>query len=122
ALAALQLFGGALVAEPPGTGKTFIALAAAQAGFGRRATCLVPAGVATQWERTAARLGMRIRIATHEAASRGSLPPPDGLIVIDESHRFRNQSTRRYDYVARWVVGRAVLLLTATPAVNRLAD
>src|SRR5690606_11542579 len=68
------------------------------------------------------RLGMRIRIATHEAASRGSLPPPDGRIVIDESHRFRNQSTRRYDHVARWVVGRAVLLLTATPAVNRLAD
>ncbi len=122
ALAAMELHGGALVAEPPGTGKTWIALAAALAGFGGRASCLVPAAVATQWERTAARLGVRIRIATHEAASRGTLPSPDGLIVIDESHRFRNQSTRRYDHAARWLVGRPALLLTATPAVNRLAD
>lgn len=122
ALAAVEQHGGALVAEPPGTGKTFIALAAAVAGFGGRASCLAPAAVATQWERTASRLGARIRVATHEAASRGSLPPPDGLVVIDESHRFRNQSTRRYDHVARWVLGRPALLLTATPAVNRLAD
>ena len=122
ALAAMERYGGALIAEPPGTGKTWIALAAALASFGRRATCLVPAAVATQWERTASRLGVRIRVATHEGASRGSLPPPDGLTVIDESHRFRNQSTRRYDHVARWVLGRPALLLTATPAVNRLAD
>lgn len=122
ALAAMDQYGGALVAEPAGTGKTFIALAAAQARFGGRATCLVPAAVATQWERTASRLGAHARVATHEAASRGSLPPPDGLIVIDESHRFRNQTTRRYDHVARWLPGRTALLLTATPAVNRLAD
>jgi superfamily II DNA or RNA helicase len=122
ALAAIERYGGALVAEPPGTGKTFIALAAALAGFGGRASCLVPAAVATQWERTASRLGVRIRVATHEGASRGSLPPPDGLTVIDESHRFRNQSTRRYDHAARWVLGRPALLLTATPAVNRIAD
>lgn len=122
AIAAIERHGGALVAEPPGTGKTWIALAAAMARFGGRASCLVPASVATQWERTAARLGVRIRVATHEAASRGTLPSPDGLIVIDESHRFRNQSTHRYDHAARWVLGRPALLLTATPAVNRLAD
>ena len=122
AIAAIERHGGALVAEPPGTGKTWIALAAALAGFGGRASCLVPASVATQWERTASRLDVRIRVVTHEAASRGSLPSPDGLIVIDESHRFRNQSTHRYDHAARWVLGRPALLLTATPAVNRLAD
>lgn len=122
AIAAVERHGGALVAEPPGTGKTWIALAVAHARFGGRASCLVPASVATQWERTAAQLDVRVRIVTHEAASRGTLPSPDGLIVIDESHRFRNQSTRRYDHAARWVLGRPALLLTATPAVNRLAD
>lgn len=122
ALAALERHGGALIAEPPGTGKTWIALAAARTRFSGRASCLVPASVAGQWERTALRLGVRIRLATHEAASRGNLPSPDGLIVIDESHRFRNHSTRRHDHAARWVLGRPALLLTATPAVNRLAD
>jgi superfamily II DNA or RNA helicase len=122
AIAAIEQLGAALIAEPPGTGKTWIALAAVLARFGGRASCLVPASVATQWERTAARLGAKVRLVSHEAASRGTLPSPDGLIVIDESHRFRNPSTRRYDHVARWVLGRPALLLTATPAVNRLAD
>jgi len=45
-----------------------------------------------------------------------------GLVVIDEAHHFRNPATWRYRHVAPWLVGRPVLLVSATPAVNRLAD
>ena len=44
------------------------------------------------------------------------------LVIIDEAHRFRDHGTRRVQTVAPWLMGRRVLLLTATPIVNRLAD
>ena len=44
------------------------------------------------------------------------------MVIIDESHHFRNPLTRRYSTVAPWLVGRRALLLTATPVVNRLDD
>ena len=52
ALAALGRYGGALLADPVGTGKTYVALAAAAAMNGPRPTvCLVPAGLREQWQR-----------------------------------------------------------------------
>jgi hypothetical protein len=44
------------------------------------------------------------------------------LVVIDESHHFRNPHTRRYRHLAPWLVGQTVLLVTATPIVNRGSD
>jgi len=122
ALAALEMFGGALVAERTGAGKTYIALAVAAAWSAKPAVCVVPAAIADQWRRTARRLSTEIIVGTHERASRGILPRHAGLVIVDESHRFRNPEARRHSVVARWLVGRPALLLTATPAVNRLAD
>jgi hypothetical protein len=45
-----------------------------------------------------------------------------GLVVVDESHHFRNSRTRRYAHLAPWLVGRPALLVTATPVVNRVLD
>jgi hypothetical protein len=42
--------------------------------------------------------------------------------VIDEAHRFRNPDTNRYRALARHVVGSQVLLVTATPIHNCVAD
>jgi hypothetical protein len=113
---------GALLAEPPGTGKTWIALAAALALTRRPVACLVPAAVAPQWERVAARIGVAIELGTHERASRGGLPPLHDLAIIDESHHYRNTGIRRYAHVARWLAGRSAILLSATPVINRLDD
>jgi hypothetical protein len=44
------------------------------------------------------------------------------LVIVDESHRFRNRQTRRYAHLARWLVDRPALLVTATPIVNHLSD
>ena len=120
-VAALRRFGGALLADPVGTGKTYIALAVARSLAGR-ATCIVPATLVSQWREISARLDVPAVVSSHERASRGTLPRADGLVIVDESHHYRNRETRRYDHLARWLVGRTTLLLSATPVVNRLAD
>lgn len=124
ALAAIRLHGGALLADPVGSGKTYVCLAVASA-FNRRSTttCLVPATLLPQWQSVADGLGVPVSLGSHEQASRGKLPPrPKGLVVIDESHHFRNQHTKRYAHVANWLIGHPALLVTATPVVNHLSD
>jgi hypothetical protein len=120
-VAALRRFGGALLADPVGTGKTYIALAVARS-LGGRATCIVPATLVSRWREISARLDVPAVVSSHERASRGTLPRANGLVVVDESHHYRNRETRRYGHLARWLVGRTTLLLSATPVVNRLAD
>ncbi|MBS1241530.1 MAG: hypothetical protein H6R40_957 [Gemmatimonadetes bacterium] len=60
--------------------------------------------------------------AVAAAIARGVAPERATLVVIDEAHRFREPATRRYEHLAPVLVGRQVLLLTATPAVNGLED
>jgi superfamily II DNA or RNA helicase len=124
AVAAVRRFRGALLADPVGSGKTYVALAvAAILSPTRPAACVVPATLVPQWRETAERLGVAVSLVSHERVSRGRLPPGrPRLVLIDEAHRFRNPHTRRYRHLAPWLVGRSTLLVTATPVVNRLAD
>lgn len=123
-LAALRSYRGAVLADQVGSGKTYIALAvAATLNRGNPTTCLVPATLLPQWEAAAKRLGVAVALCSHQRASRGGLPRRTrGMVIIDESHHFRNRVTKRYANVARWLVGRPALLVTATPIVNRLSD
>ncbi|MEP7175229.1 MAG: helicase-related protein [Gemmatimonadales bacterium] len=123
-LAALQRCGGAMLADPVGSGKTYVALAVAAALQPRRPTaCLVPAALAEQWRVVAGRLDVEVEVCTHQQASRGRLPGSTrGLVLIDESHHYRNPRIRRYLHTAQWLLGRPVLLLSATPVVNRMED
>jgi superfamily II DNA or RNA helicase len=123
-VAAVRRYRGALLADPVGSGKTYIALAVAAALNARRSTAvLVPATLVKQWAETARRLQLRVELCSHQQASLGRLPSRSGdLVIIDESHHFRNRLTKRYHNVAGWLVGRPALLVTATPIVNRLSD
>ncbi len=123
-LAALRRHRGAVLADPVGSGKTYVALAvAASFNGGSPTACLVPATLQPQWAAIAKGLRIPLVLCSHEQVSRGKLPDGTrGLVVVDESHRFRNRHTRRYSHLARWLVGRPVLLMTATPIVNRLSD
>ncbi len=123
-LYAVRRYGGALLADPVGSGKTYVALAVAALLNGERPTaCLVPATLIEQWRSTAHDLDLEIVPASHQSVSRGHLPRVKrGLVVVDEAHHFRNPATWRYRNVAPWLVGRPVLLVTATPVVNRLGD
>jgi superfamily II DNA or RNA helicase len=123
-VAAIGRYQAAILADPVGSGKTYVALAAGLALKQTGATaCLVPAALVGQWRAVAMRLGIAVQVVSHERVSRGSLPGNTrGLVVIDESHHFRNPATRRYRHLAPWLIGRPALLLTATPIVNRLED
>lgn len=118
--ARLERFRGAVLADAVGLGKTYVALAVATRY--RSATALVPAALVPQWRRVADALGVTLSVGSQEALSRGASVPATDLIVVDEAHRFRNPETRRYDRLARAMHGRHLLLLSATPVVNRAAD
>ena len=125
----LKHFQCALLADPVGSGKTWVALGvAATWGGGDPPVALVPAGILSQWSRAAAAAGVPITLWSHERLSRGTLPAdllrraPGSLVIVDESHHFRNPTTLRYRHLAPALIGRSILLLTATPIVNRLHD
>ena len=121
---AIAHFRGAILADPVGSGKTYVALAAAKICNARTPTCcIIPPTLESQWLETAHRLGVAIAPWSEALLSRGRLPVSDsGLVIVDESHHFRNPATRRYQTLAPWISGRPVLMLSATPVVNRAED
>ena len=115
--------GGALLADDVGLGKSYIALAVALA---RREpfTLVVPAVLVPQWRTLLDRFGVQdTSIITHESLSVSTVRPSGRpTVIVDEAHRFRNPDTNRYRALARLVVGSRVLLITATPIHNCVAD
>ena len=120
----IRRHGGALLADPVGSGKTFVALAVATALRGSASVAVVvPAPLVPQWRRRAQACGVPVEVLSHVAVSRGRLPTPaTQIVLIDESHHFRHPDTQRYDHLARFLVSRKMLCITATPVVNRLED
>ncbi|MGH7568322.1 MAG: helicase-related protein [Gemmatimonadales bacterium] len=117
-------YGGALLADAVGLGKSYVALAVALAQS-RPLVLVVPAVLVPQWQALLERFTMKARVLTHEALSLPSFhssSPPSHFVVVDEAHRFRNPDTNRYRALAKLVVGSRVLLVTATPVHNRIAD
>src|SRR5256886_4715752 len=125
--AILERYGGALLADAVGLGKSYVALAVALARS-EPFTLVVPGVLVPQWRALLARHNAAAPIITHEWLSTRDyrhLPrftAPYRLVVVDEAHRFRNPQTRRYHALAKLVVAARVLLVTATPVHNRLAD
>ncbi len=119
--------GGALLADAVGLGKSYVALAVALA-LSEPFALVVPAVLVDQWRALLAEYGAEAPILTHESLSAPSyrpLPPSTAryrFYIVDEAHRFRNPLTNRYRALAKLVVGARVLLVTATPVHNRIAD
>lgn len=117
---ALRDFGGALIADAPGTGKTVLALAiAAQYDD---VLVIAPAALRAQWLRAAQRGGVSLRVETLEGLSHGRIPLTAPLIIVDEAHHLRTPTTARYRALAQLAMHQRLLLLTATPVVNSLRD
>jgi superfamily II DNA or RNA helicase len=125
---AVPQFGGALLADDVGLGKTFVAIAFAREYA--EVSVIVPAALQHTWRSAMARAGnaaAHLRVQSLQAFSRGSprRSAPSALtrlVIIDEAHHLRNPATLRYAAVADWCRGAHVLLLSATPVHNHADD
>lgn len=148
----LQRFGGCILADSVGLGKTFEALAVIKYHELRndRVLVLCPKRLRDNWtlwrmndrRNSLAADRFHYDVLNHTDLSRDSGLSGDidlahiswgnyDLVVIDESHNFRNRSAHsdregRYDRLMRQVIKSGVktrvLMLSATPVNNRLAD
>jgi superfamily II DNA or RNA helicase len=126
----LEQFGGALLCDEVGMGKTYVATAIAQ----HYSDCLVvsPASLTSMWRDALSVTRTTARLLTFEALSRADTDGFHGrrkpflaghdLIVVDEAHHVRNPGTNRFFALASLARGARVLLLSATPIHNRRAD
>ncbi|HEL3014598.1 TPA: DEAD/DEAH box helicase family protein [Stenotrophomonas maltophilia] len=148
----LNRFGGCIIADSVGLGKTFEALAIIKYHELRndRVLVLAPKRLRDNWTLYKANDKRNILAAdrfNYDVLNHTDLSRDGGLsgdidlshvnwgnydlVVIDESHNFRNKSTHkgkesRYDRLMRRIIREGVktrvLMLSATPVNNRLAD
>jgi hypothetical protein len=149
----LARFGGCIIADSVGLGKTFEALAVIKYHELRndRVLVLCPKRLRDNWtiykandrRNVLATDRFNYDVLNHTDLSRGNGTSGDidlahvnwgnyDLVVIDESHNFRNKKTpragqeTRYDRLMRRIIQEGVktrvLMLSATPVNNRLAD
>jgi superfamily II DNA or RNA helicase len=119
-ISALHEFGGALLCDEVGMGKTFVALAVARRFS--RVLVVAPAALERMWRDALSRTGMKAGFVSYERLSRTALDAQADLLILDEAHHARNQATHRYGRIAQLARHGAVLMLTATPVHNRRVD
>lgn len=125
ALQRLIAFNTCLLAHPVGSGKSFIALAAAAAHFDLTPSLpppliVCPSPLIPQWRDLLSRFTLDFPIVSHATLSRRA-PPATSLIIVDEAHHFRNPTTKRHRSL-RSLSPTPALLLSATPIWNSPAD
>jgi superfamily II DNA or RNA helicase len=129
--ATLEAYGGAILADVVGLGKSVVASALGRAVRERGIVIAPPALLGREdygWEYYLEAFGLR----DWRAFSSGKLDEAlaylqrfgqdVGLVVVDEAHRFRNPETEAYAQLRAITAGRKTLLLTATPYNNRPRD
>jgi superfamily II DNA or RNA helicase len=121
---ALEEFGGVLLCDDVGLGKTFVATAIAR----RYAHSLIvaPAALASMWREALRTTETVADFVSMERLSRAApidySPATHDLLIIDEAHHARNPATKRYQRLAALARNTPVVLLTATPIHNRVAE
>jgi superfamily II DNA or RNA helicase/HKD family nuclease len=129
----LENYGGVLIADSVGLGKTYLAMRLLDdyAYRERMPTLIIcPAALReTLWEPLLRRYGIRADVISMEQFSRENFPIHEyrehKVIVVDESHNFRNPTTNRWENLFRLLSGdseKKLILLTATPVNNTLFD
>ncbi len=119
----LDTYGGLFLADVVGLGKTFIAALLAEQLAGKKLV-LCPPILQEYWESTFNEFG----VTNFCVESHGKLHHiiGDGKdydhVFVDEAHRFRNQSTQGYEMLHEICMNRNVILVTATPLNNTIAD
>lgn len=134
ALTVLEEYGGVILADVVGLGKSVIASWLARERGGRGLVICPPALTGdpqtktTGWYKYLSDFGLN----DWEVCSLGTLDKVQEFlanygddidtIVVDEAHRFRNEDTEAYERLSQICANRNVILLTATPFNNAPAD
>jgi superfamily II DNA or RNA helicase len=130
---------GCVIADAVGLGKTFIGLRLLdyyliklrKPRFVPRALVVCPAQLKKLvWDKKLDEFGIKADVISHEEISRQSFNVQDyaryDIVVVDESHNFRNSATNRYRNLLKLVSSgkrnKRVVLLTATPINNSIFD
>ena len=119
----LDRFGGALLADPPGLGKTYVALAVARL-LDTRPLVIAPATLRQRWLDAAGETHTPLDFISTERLSAPATPGfrRPALVIIDEAHHLRTPHTRRHRRTAALCTHARVLLLSATPIHNHTRD
>src|SRR5258706_758205 len=136
----LASYDGVMVADSVGLGKTWIGkkLLEDYAYHMRyKAVVICPASLQKMWRDELMSAGIAVRIVTQEALGRDEFDISEvqdaDIILVDESHNFRNRNAQRYENLERILAannrrGKAsgerkkLILLTATPINNNVFD
>jgi len=117
----LKKFNGVFISDVPGLGKTYMgaALLSHLETEGKAAIVIVPPRLVEYWQEVLADFGA----AKAKVFSSGKLNEildnekylKRKIVLVDESHHFRNPDTQRYKDLAKICEGKEVILLSATP-------
>jgi superfamily II DNA/RNA helicase/HKD family nuclease len=120
----LEAYGGVFIADVVGLGKTFITALLAQQ-VGGRFLVICPPVLKDYWRDTFFEFG----VPQHRIESLGKLEHllREGVdkydtVIIDEAHRFRNEGTQSFEMLHEICWGKRVVLVSATPLNNTVAD
>ena len=134
ALTVLEEYGGVILADVVGLGKSVIASWLARERGGRGLVICPPALIGDQRTKSTGWYKYLSDFELHDwdVHSVGMLDKVQeylemygddvNTIVVDEAHRFRNEDTRAYERLSQICANRGVILLTATPFNNVPAD
>ena len=118
----LAKYNGVFISDVVGLGKTFIGSGLLKQ-LGQRALILCPAGLTEMWKDFAENFEVDAKILSQGMLYRGVYNEDSPLyryenrpvVLIDESHNFRNSKPKKYKELQPFLAGKKVILMTATP-------
>ena len=132
-LTMFELYGGVIIGDVVGLGKTYVGTALLKYLQLQeyRPLIICPPPLVPMWERFCADYEVDAKILSRGKLSQDSfelyqdyLYKDRDLVLLDESHQFRNHTSRQYENLQQFMQARdaKAILLTATPFSNTATD
>lgn len=125
AVSIIDKHGGVIISDVVGLGKSIVASVVAN-NLGLHTLVIAPPHLKDQWINYGYEFRFNCRVYSSgnikKALEAHEDDKKDKLIIIDEAHKYRNESTESYGLLHRLCQGNKIILLTATPFNNRPQD